>query len=39
MIFIGKISKGHYSVKNVDEVTIFFLYTSSDSGLYLCKVS
>ena len=24
MIFIGKISKGHKSVKNVDGVTIFF---------------
>ena len=39
MIFIGKNSKGHYSVKNVDGVTILFLCTSSDDGLYLNKVS
>ena len=39
MIFIGKISKGHNSVKNVDGVMILFLCTSSDDGLYLYKVS
>ena len=39
MIFIGKISKGHNSVKNVGEVTILFLCTSSDDGLYLYNVS
>ena len=38
MIFIGKISKGHNSVKNVGEVTILFLCTSSDDGLYLYNV-
>ena len=35
MIFIGKISKGHNSVKNVCGVTILFLCRSSDDGLYL----
>ena len=39
MIFIGKISKGHNSVKNVGRVTVLFLCTASDSGLYLYKVS
>ena len=39
MMFIGIISKGHNSVKNVGGVTILFLCTSSDSGLYLKKVS
>ena len=39
MIFIGKISKGHNSVKNDEGVTILFLCTSSDDGLYLYKVS
>ena len=39
MIFIGKISKGHNSVKNVGGVMILFLCTSSDDGLYLYKVS
>ena len=39
MIFIGKISKGHNSVKNVDRVMVLFLYISSDDGLYLYKVS
>ena len=34
-----KNSKGHYSVKNVDGVTIPCLCTSSDDGLYLYKVS
>ena len=35
---MGKISKGHNSEKNVDRVTILFLSTSSDGGLYLYKV-
>ena len=39
MIFIGKISKGHNSVKNVGGVRILFHCTSSDGGLYLYKVS
>ena len=39
MIFIGKISKGHNSVKNVGGVTVLYLCTFSDDGLYLCKVS
>ena len=39
MIFIGKISKGHNSVKNEGGVTILFICTSSDDGLYLYKVS
>ena len=39
MIFIGKISKGHNSVKNVGGVTVLVLYTSSDVGLYLYQVS
>ena len=39
MIFIGKISKGHNSVKNIGGVTVLFLCTLSDGGLYLCKVS
>ena len=34
-IHIGKNSKGHNSVKNVGGVTIHFLCTSSDNGLYL----
>ena len=34
-----KISKGHNSVKKVDGVTILFLCTSSDGGLYLYQVS
>ena len=38
-IFIGKISKGHTFVKHVGGVTVFSLCTSSDSGLYLYKVS
>ena len=37
MIFIGKISKGQNSVKNVDGVTVLVLCTSSDDGLYLYK--
>ena len=39
MIFIGKISKGHNSIENVDGITVFFLCTSSDGGLHLYKVS
>ena len=34
---LGKISKGHNSVKNVSRVTVF-LCTSPDIGLYLYKV-
>ena len=37
MIFKGKISKGPNSVKYVGGVTILFLCTSSDNGLYLTK--
>ena len=36
---MGKISKGHNSVKNVDGVIVLVLCTSSDDGLYLYKVS
>ena len=36
---MGKISKGHNSVKNVGGVTILVLCTSSDNDLYLYKVS
>ena len=39
MIFIGKISKGHNSVKNVGGVKIHLLCTLSNDGLYLYKVS
>ena len=39
MIFMRKISKGHSSVKNVDGVSVLFLCTSSDDGLYLYQVS
>ena len=39
MIFIGKISKGHNSIKNVGGVLVIFLCTLSDDGLCLCKVS
>ena len=39
MIFIGKNSKGHNSVKNVGRVTVLFLCTSSDGDLYLYIVS
>ena len=39
MIFIGNSSKGHDSVQNIDGVTVLFLCTSSDGGLYLYKVS
>ena len=38
-IFIGKISKGHNSVKSVGGVTILFLCTSPECGLYFYKVS
>ena len=37
--FIGKISKGHNSVKNGGGVTVLVLCTLSDNGLYLYKVS
>ena len=37
--FIGKISKGHNSVRNEGGVTVLILCTSSDGGLYLDKVS
>ena len=39
MTFIGKISKGHNSVKTVGGVRILLLCTSSDDGSYLYKVS
>ena len=39
MIFIGKISKGPNSMKNVDEVMVLVLCTLSDGGLYFYKVS
>ena len=39
MVFIGKISKGQNSVKYVGGVMSLILYTSSESGLYLFKVS
>ena len=39
MTFMGKISKGHNSVKNVGGVTILVLCTLSDDGSYLYKVS
>ena len=32
MIFIGKISKGHNSVKNVGGVMVLFLCTWSNNG-------
>ena len=38
-ILIGKISKGHNSIKNVDGVTVLFLCILSDSGLYFYKIS
>ena len=37
--FIHKISEEHNSVKNVDGVSILFLCTSSDGGLFLYKLS
>ena len=39
MIFMGKISNGQSSVKNVCGVTVLVLCTSSDNSLYLYKVS
>ena len=39
MIFIGKNSKGHNSVKNVGGVSVLILCTLSDDGLYLYQVS
>ena len=36
---MGKISKGHNSIKNEDGITVLVLCTSSDDGLYLYKVS
>ena len=36
---MGKISKGHSSVKNVGGVRVLVLCTSSDDGLCLYKVS
>ena len=39
MIFIAKISKGHNTVKNVGGVTVLFLCTSSDGGLYFFNIS
>ena len=38
-VSLKKISKGHISVKYVDGVTVLFLCTLSDGGLYLYKVS
>ena len=38
-IFIGKNSKGHNSIEYEDGVTVFYLCTSSDGGLYLYKVT
>ena len=35
MVFIGKISKGHNSVKIVDGVMVLILYALSD-GVYIC---
>ena len=32
------ISKGHYSAKNIAEVTVLILYTLSDAALYLYQV-
>ena len=38
-IFIAKNSLGHNSVKNEGGVTVLFLCTLSDDGLYFYKVS
>ena len=38
-MFIGKIPKGHNSVKYIGRVTAPSLCISSDGGLYLYKVS
>ena len=37
MTFTGKISKGHYSIKNVGGVTVLVLCTSSDNGSFCTK--
>ena len=37
--FYTKISKGLNSVRDVDVVTVLFLCTSSDDGLYFYNVS
>ena len=39
MISILKITKGNNSAKNVGEVTVLNLCTSSGNALYLCQVS
>ena len=36
---MGKISKGHNSIKNVGGVSVLVLCTLSDDGLYLYKIS
>ena len=36
---MGKISKSHNSVENVDGVSVLVLCTSSDGDLYFYKVS
>ena len=36
---MGKISKGHNSMKNVGGVIVLVLCTSSDDGIYFYKVS
>ena len=38
MSFIGKISKGHNSVKNIGGFTVLVLCTLSDDYLYFYKV-
>ena len=38
-IFIGKFSKGHNSVNEVDGVTVLLLCISSDGDLYLYNVT
>ena len=38
-IFIGKISMGYNSVKNLDGVSVLVLCTLSDDDLYLYQVS
>ena len=38
-IFIGKISKGHYFLKNVGGIMVLVLCILSEDGLYLYKVS
>ena len=39
MIFIAEFSKGHNFEKNVDGVTVLFLCTWSNGGLYFYKGS